>query len=109
MRLRTLLNSGCGPRVGDSLNQNSWYRLRVLRFHPNRLSETHERPAITYCVARRFDPFSKIVSLPMAADGFREYGRMRETVTDSLPVPALRSTLERKVSSLRVRRFASMY
>src|SRR5262249_49368337 len=70
IRLRTLLGSFCGPRVGDSLNHNSWNRSSVLWFQPNRLSETHDGLVSTYCVARRFDTFSKIVSLPRAAAGF---------------------------------------
>src|SRR5881396_1607658 len=109
IRLRTLPNSFCGPRVGDCLDQNSWYRSSVLRFQPNRLSETHEGRVSTYCVARRFDPFSKIVSLPMAVEGFWAYGLMREAVTDSLPVPSSKSTLVSHVLSRRIRRFASVY
>src|SRR5262249_51018837 len=80
IRLRTLLASVCAPRVGDSLNQSSWNRSSVLRFQPNRLSETQEGLVSTYCVARRFDPFSKTWSLPMAGWGCRAYGLMREAV-----------------------------
>src|SRR6266481_3778788 len=108
IRLRTLPGSFCGPRVGDSLNHNSWNRSSVLRFQPNRLSETHEGLVSTYCVARRFDPFSKIVSLPMAAAGFWAYGFMREAVIDSLPLPVSKSTLDSQVLSRRIRRLASV-
>src|SRR5947208_16634183 len=109
IRLRTLLASVCGPRVGDSLNQSSWNRSSVFRFQPNRLSEIHEGLVSTYCVARRFDPFSKIWSLPMAGWGFWAYGLMREAVTDSLPLPVSRSTLVSHVLSRRIRRLASVY
>src|SRR5262249_16502261 len=109
IRLRTLLRSFCGPPVRDSLNHNSWNRLGLFRFQPNRLSETHEGLVSTYCVVRRFDPFSKTWSLPMAGWGFWAYGLMREAVTDSLPLPVSRSTLVRKVLSRRIRRLASVY
>src|SRR5438552_3919205 len=108
IRLRTLLGSFCGPRVGESLNHNSWNRSSVLRFQPNRLSETHIGLVSTYCVVRRFDPFSKTVSLSMAGAGFWAYGLMREVVIDSLPLPVSRSTLVRKVLSRRIRRPASV-
>src|SRR5262249_3662168 len=108
IRLRTLLRSVCGPCVGDSLNHNSWYRSSELRFQPNRLSETHIGLVSTDWVVRRFDPFSKMVSLPMAAAGFWAYGLIREAVTDSLPLPVSRSTLVRKVLSRRIRRLASV-
>src|SRR5215813_7701502 len=106
IRLRTLLATVCAPCVGDSLNQSSWNRLSVFRFQPNRLSETHEGLVSTYCVVRRFDAFSKTWSFPMAGWGCCVYGLMRETVTDSLPLPVSRSTLLRKVLSRRIRRLA---
>jgi len=81
----------------------------VLRFDPNRLSETHEPLVSTYCVATRFDPFTKIVSLPISAAGFCAYGLIREVVTDSLPVPTSKSTLASSVLSRRIKRFASVY
>src|SRR5262249_667575 len=109
VRLRPLLISVCGPRVGDSLNQSSWNRASVFRFQPNRLSETHEGLVSTYCVARRFDPFSKIWSLPMAAAGCWAYGLMPEAVTDNLPLPVSKSTLLSQVLSRRIRRLASVY
>jgi hypothetical protein len=69
-----------------------------LRFHPNRLSEIHDRLVSTYSVATRADPFSKIWSLPISAAGSWAYGRIREVVTDSLPLPVSRSTLVKERS-----------
>ena len=55
IRFSALLNTACGPRVGDSFTQNSGYRSNVLLFQPNRLSETQSPAVTTYCVETRLD------------------------------------------------------